>query len=48
MKVVIDFDMPTRKLESRIFLNKIDIFQITEIFNSNWRFQRLEKISQDK
>ena len=44
--VVIDFDTQTRKLdvESRIFLNKIDIFQITEIFNSIWRFQRLEKI----
>ena len=48
--IVIDFDTPTRKLEveSRVFLNKIDIFQIPEIFNTRqvWRFQRLEKISQ--
>ena len=48
--ILIDFDTPTRKLEveSRIFLNKIDIFQIPEIFNERqiWRFQRLEKISQ--
>ena len=47
--ILIDFDTPTRKLEveSRIFLNKIDIFQIPEIFNKRqiWRFQRLEKIS---
>ena len=48
--IIIDFDTPTRKLEveSKIFLNKIDIFQIPEIFNRRqiWRFQRLEKISQ--
>ena len=48
--IMIDFETPTRKLEveSRIFLNKIDIFQIPEIFNSRqiWRFERLEKISQ--
>ena len=48
--IMIDFDTPTRKLEveSRIFLNKIDIFQIPEIFNSRqiWRFERLEKVSQ--
>ena len=47
---MIDFDTPTRKLEveSKIFLNKIDVFQIPEIFNRRqiWRFQRLEKISQ--
>ena len=48
--ILIDFETPTRKLEveSRVFLNKIDIFQIPEIFNTRqvWRFQRLEKILQ--
>ena len=48
--IMIDVDTPTRKLEveSRIFLNKIDVFQIPEIFNSRqiWRFERLEKVSQ--
>ena len=47
---MIDFDTPTRKLDlkSRIFLNKIDIFQIPEIFNTRqiWRFERMEKVSQ--